>query len=190
MWKQLTIIFVIIFLSIDTFGQKVADTVFIKYNKDWTSRSKSYITDTVVFQSGMVRHILTGTAILPSTHNQMDAHGYGLYFHKVTKSDCIKNSNENSKSKNYINSIFTTDSTIIINFNIYDNCCFDFLCDISVDTNATLNLIYNGYGTYCSCNCCFGLTYVLNIINRKDIPRIKAAIINGDPKTLKAVNRK
>lgn len=180
-------------LSVKTYGQsddltKYQDTVFIKYNKDWSDDKINYVTDTVIFETGMRRHILTGTAILPSTSNQTGAKEYGLDFVKIKKSDCQKDVTEfGGELQSHINSILTTDSTLTIDINIYDNCCYDFLCDISVDTLGTLNLITYGYGTYCSCDCCFGLTYHLTVMKDKDIPEIKSVMINNNRKTLKPI---
>lgn len=65
------------------------DTVFIKSNKDQTGNKIRYGTDTVIFETEMRRHILTGTTVLPSTHNQFSAQWeYGLLLNKVKKSDC------------------------------------------------------------------------------------------------------
>ena len=182
--------------SIRVYGQsedytKYQDTVFIKYNKDQTGNTLKYGTDTVIFLSDMRRHILTGTAILNATHNSMGAMEYGIDFKKVTKSDCQQDVTiYGGKIQDKINSIITTDSTLVIDINIYDNCCYDFLCDISVDSSSTLNLVYYGYGTYCSCDCCFGLTYHLTITKGENIPEIKAVSINGNRNTIKQIKNK
>jgi hypothetical protein len=166
------------------------DTVFIRYNKDWSADTIHYVIDTVIFMSGMQRHVLTGTTVLPWTGNQQGAKEYGLFFTKVTKSDCIHESEFGEEFENKINSIVVTDSNMIIDFNINDNCCYDFLCDISVDASGILHLLYSGYGTYCFCDCCFGLTYHLNVIKSEDEPKITAVMIGDDHKTIRKVKEK
>ena len=181
-------------LSTNTYGQekndltKYQDTVFIKADKDWSDDTLTYAIDTIIFETGRGRPILIGTTVLPWTQNQQGAKNYGVYFDKVIKSDCQKEVTEyGGEIENHINSITTTDTTLTIDFNIFENCCYSFLCDISVDSTATLNLIYTGYGTWCFCDCCFGLTYHLTIMKGIDIPKIKAVMIMGNRKTLKEV---
>jgi len=130
---------------------------------------------------------LFGTIIIVGTDNQYAAERYyGVYFAELTKSDC---QNDGEKFQDHINSILLTDSTLIIDFNTYRNCCVDFLCDISVDDEGILNLIYIAYGnTTCMCNCCLGLTYHLDILDRKLFRKIKTVMINGDRKTIKSIN--
>jgi len=163
------------------------DTVFIKQDKNFDD-TLIYTIDTIIFRSGMTKHILIGTTVLPWTHNQQMAKGYGLYLDKVTKSDCQGDAYENW-TPDKINSIANTDSTLIVDINITDNCCYDFLCDISVDSTATLNLIYYGYGTYCDCDCCFGLVFHFSKINNPDYADIKSVMINGKRKTLKQISK-
>jgi len=163
------------------------DTVFIRLDHNFDD-TLIYATDTIVFESGMRKQILIGTTILPGTHNQMDANGSGLYFQKVTKSDCHGDSYE-KRSPDKINTIINTDSTLTVDINITDNCCYEFLCDISVDSSRTLNLIYYGYGTYCSCNCCFGLTFHLTKEKSPEYSDIKAVMINSNRKTIKPTKK-
>jgi len=186
-----------ILFTISSYGQegidltKYQDTVFIKHNKDWTSDKIHYVTDTVIFQTGMRRNILTGTTILPVASNTWASSEYGLFFYKVTKTDCQKDINEYDGSiKNHINSVLMTDSSLIVDFNIYDNCCYDFLCNISVDSTGVLDLIYTGYGTYCSCDCCFGLTYYFRVKKGKDILVIKSVMLNGNRDSMKPIKTK
>lgn len=172
-------------------GMISQDTVFIKQNKDWTADTLNYITDTVIFESGMRRHILTGTAILPQTHNSIAAQEYGLYFSKIKKSDCKHDgAGEFSGDHDHINSVDHTDSTLTIDLTLYDNCCYDFLCDISVDSTGTLHLLYSGYGTYCSCDCCFGLTYYLMLSKENETPELKSIMLNYSRKTLTSIKKK
>jgi hypothetical protein len=118
----------------------------------------------------------------------MMARGYGLYLNKVTKSNCQGNANE-KWSPDKINSVINTDSTLTVDINITDNCCYEFLCDNSVDSTGTLNLIYYGYGTYCACDCCFGLTFHFVKIKSPDYSDIKAIMINDNRKTIKPIKK-
>lgn len=167
------------------------DTVFIRYNKDGTGNKLKYTTDTIIYESSLTRNMLIGTTILPLTYNQITAQEYGLYLTKVSKSNCKKDVTiYGGKLLDHINSITKTDSSLIIDFNIYDNCCYDFLCDISIDSTGNLNLIYNGYGPYCSCDCCFGLIYAFKREKGNEIREIKSVLLNGNKKTLKLLESK
>lgn len=146
-----------------------------------------YATDTVIFNSEMVRNYLIGTTIIPWTQNQMYAKGWGLNFKKVSKSDCQNSGEEIYRMEDKIVSISETDSSFIIDLNIVDNCCYDFLCDISVDSSGTLNLIYSGYGSHCGCECCFGITYHIEKMFKSDLGEIKGIMLNGDAKTRKEI---
>lgn len=163
------------------------DTVFIRHSDDRVSGGLTYVTDTVLFPSAVARHILTGTCILPWTHNQQNAKGYGLYFEKVSKSECRGDRYTKEAEKDKINQIIRTDTGLIVDISIYDNCCYDFLCDVSVDTAGVLNLIYHGYGSYCACNCCFGLTFQFSIIQHPDYGKIKAVMLRDDRSSLKNI---
>jgi hypothetical protein len=178
----ITLLLSIILFSTVVLGQS-PDTVFIRQDHNFDD-TLIYSTDTIVFESGMRKPILIGTTILPSTHHQMAASGYGLYLNKVTKSDCQGDAYE-KQNPDEINSIINSDSTLTVDINITDNCCYEFLCDISVDSTGTLHLIYYGYGTYCSCNCYFGLTYHLEKEKSPEYPEVKAVMINDNRKTIK-----
>lgn len=162
------------------------DTVFIRQKIDWSDTLK-YKTDTIIFRGEMDRNILIGTCVMPFTHNQLNAYGFGLELTKVSKSDCRRGGEEVYTSDDKINFITRTDTSMTVETTIYDNCCYDFLCDISVDSSGTLNLIYHGYGTYCACNCCFGLTFTFKRLDYTDYKEIKAIMINGNRKTIRKV---
>ncbi len=183
--SKTVILIALILFSLDISAQQ--DTVFMRHSQDWPYDTLTYVTDTVVFPTGMMRHILIGTSILSWTNNQQNAKGFGIYFDKVTKSDCQSDGPEVYRSKDKINSIISTDSTLMVDINVYDNCCFDFLCDIAVDSTGTLDLIYYGYGTSCSCLCCFGLKFDFSKMNYVEYVKLKGVMLNGDRKTLKPI---
>jgi len=192
------IIFILttILFSINSYGQqndltKFQDTVFMRYNKDETGDSLKYGIDTIIFETAMRRHILTGSTILTSTHNQYAAKwDYGLYFNDVTKSNCDEDATLYGGSRlDHINSITSTDTTLTVDINIDENCCYDFLCDISVVDSSIINLIYYGYGTHCDCDCGFGLTFHITKEKKAMYKKMKSVMINGNRKTLKPIKR-
>lgn len=160
-----------------------SDSVFITKTIYNENDSLVWVTDTAYFYSPLQRNILMGTCQLPWTYNQMSAKNYGLDFVEVKKSDCSSHGEEVYKSKDKINSYGLTDSTLTIDFTLYSNCCYDFLCDISVDKEGVLNLHYQGYGSYCACNCCFGLIYELEIYADEENREIKGIVLNGKQET-------
>lgn len=176
-------LFTVLFISFFGFSQQ--DTVFIKYNTNWDSDSMSYTQDTVFFEAPSVRNYLMGTAVLPG-YNKITAMGYGLELIKIEKSNCQDHSERVYNAKDKINSIIRTDSTIIVDVNIYSNCCFDFLCEPEIINENTLNLKYTGYGSYCACNCCFGLVYHFNILGYSDdIDKLKFITVGDEPTSIK-----
>lgn len=186
MTQRIITILIFILFSTVAFAQS-PDTVFIRQHHNFDD-NLIYSTDTIVFESGMRKQILYGTTVLPGTHNQMTARGYGLYLKNVTKSDCQAGSHEKRKPDK-INFISNTDSTLTVDITITDNCCYEFLCDISADSTATLNLIYYGYGSYCACECCFGLTFHFEKVTNPDYSEIKGVIINSERATLRKIKK-
>lgn len=173
--------------------EKFADTIFIKHDSDWTGEKLRYVTDTIIFKSGMRRNILVGTTVLSGTGNQYNAYwSYGLSLKKVAKTDCQKSAEEyegqGGKTHNQINSITATDSSLSIDITFFDNCCYDFLCDVAIVDETILNLVYTGYGTHCDCDCCYGLIYQLSKEKNNNYKKLKQVMINGNRKTLKKLN--
>lgn len=168
-----------------------SDTIFVRHPKNWQSRSMDYTVDTVYLESYNHKLMMAGTAIIPYTHDQLNVYGtYQLMLKDVAASDCQSHGEEVYNSSDRINFITETDSTFIVDITIYDNCCYNFLCDASVVEGGILNLKYTGYGTmYCGCNCCFGLTYTFE---KEDLPReeeLKAMTINGESDTYKPLQQ-
>lgn len=185
--RKLLFAFTLMLIASSQLNGQSPDTVFVRQDHDYND-TLIYAIDTIVFPSGMTKHMLFGTAVLPNTQNQMIARGYGIWSTDVSKTDCQDNPEYHEMNIQQINSIVNTDTALVINITITENCCFDFLCDISIDTTGTLNLAYSGYGTYCACDCCFGLTYTLTKYDFGDEKQnIKAVMINGNRKTLKPV---
>lgn len=164
-----------------TWGQ--ADTVFIKYNKDKFEEKLNYKTDTIIFNTPNARQILYGTTILPWTNSQQTAKNFGIALESVTSSDCKESG---KPTVNEVVSIAETDSTLKIEIKIWGNCCHSFLCDLEIIDDSIVNLKYYGYGaTYCSCDCCYGLTYNIEKWNLEDYKVLSSVVINSDKRTIK-----
>ena len=162
------------------------DSVFISYDPIPGDDDYIKVTDTVLTMDGR-ENVLVGTCILPWTHGQLSGYSYGIRFSKVSKSNCKSSGPEVYRAKDKINSIYVTDSSITIDLTIYDNCCYEFLCDYEVDSAGIINIIYHGYGLYCACDCCFGLIYELSREKPFDdypYDELNGVIINGDQETL------
>ena len=196
--KQHSLICIFLLLSIYCIGQiddrsnyhdNYLDTVFVRYDTSGFNHNLKYKIDTIIFQNFMSRFILIGTTIIPYSENRFSLSPFGLELTKVTKSDCKEDVTEEEEMSNQINSIISTDSTLIIDINIYENCCFEFLCDAKVDKAGVLDLTYICYGPTCFCDCCFGLTFHLKIWDwePKNFQKIKSVLINGDSNTEKII---
>lgn len=168
-------------LTLGLYGQY--DTVFITRPIDNPSDTLEYQTDTALVDYGRSSHVLIGTSILPNTQNQLSALEYGLLFTHIQKSECQDSGEDVYENSDVIKSIVQTDTSLVIDVNVYDNCCYDFLCDISVDKSGTLHLIYHGYGTLCACDCCFGLTYYISKDKSLEHYNVKSVMIHNDRKT-------
>lgn len=131
-----------------------------------------------------VRPALKGTTKLPWTQNQQIAKGYGFFLDTIRIRECDQTKAPPKHEE--ITSIKEDNSKLIIESNIIGNCCHEFLCDIEVINGRTLNLIHYGYGnTYCSCTCCFGLTYEITIMPYEQYEKVENVMLNGNKITLK-----
>jgi hypothetical protein len=173
----------IFFLALSAFTTAEAqDTVFIKKNIDPIADKPVYQTDTILFDTHMARHILIGTTILPSSANSELAKNYGYNLKELKSSDC-----KETKGKSFpieVLSTVRTDTLLTIDISIGANCCYSFLGDMTVKNDSIIDLIYHGYGSYCFCTCCFGLTYEIERWPFMDEHSITHVMINGDESTL------
>jgi len=164
--------------SVHCFGQK--DTVYIKKNVNPFSEKAVYKTDTLIFETPNARNILIGNSILTQTPNQQAAKHYGLFFEDFTVKDC----QESEQPKpNKIIGIEKKKQEWIVTAVVYANCCQNFLADIRVENDNSLNLIFYTYGMYCSCSCPFELNYTIRIREFEGLKKIKYLTINGASKT-------
>ena len=175
------------FVSLLSYGQQ--DTVFVRYNTADYNEPVSYKTDTVLFnERGFIRDrdILIGTTVLPGTIRQQIATYYGLNLQKVTLESC-QNDDGGYFEEEEIMSVTETEDKLYISIKIISNCCYSFLCDVEIIDDKTINLITLGYGAYCSCNCCFGLTFDFDILfdiseEKENYSKLESIIINGQEK--------
>ena len=175
---------ILIFLLINSLTWGQADTVFIRYNKVKLEEKLNYKIDTVIFDTPNARQILYGTTVLPWTLNQQVVKNYGLYLDSVSITTCKQERGKMPGLKNYIVNVDQTLDHMAIEIKYWGNCCHSFLCDLEVKNDHNLNLIILGYGaTYCSCDCCFGLTYQLTKMEVEDFKNLKYVTINSDEKT-------
>lgn len=162
------------------------DTVFIRYDSDKYDEKVTYKTDTVIFDTPNARQILYGTAVLPWTVNQQLAKNFGLYLDKVSITECKQELGKRPDEKNQVVSVTESKDSLIIEIKLWGNCCHSFLCDLQVVDDKTINLITYGYGaTYCSCTCCYGLTFHIATMRVDEYKKLETIMVNNDRKTLK-----
>jgi len=184
--KLIIVIAAFLSISICGFAQR-NDTVFVRY-MDLHGDGGNYRIDTLFSGRPTENHYLVGTTRLPGTGNTYDAYTYGLNFTGFAGSDCNNDSESEAYGGSKILDVQWTDSTLIINCQIGENCCHDFLGDVSADENGVLNLIYYGYGEHCACNCCFGLTYTfVRDEFLEETKELTGIMINGNEKTLRKI---
>ena len=176
------LIFLVALLALQASAQ---DTVFVRYNKEWSEEVK-YVTDTLIFPGPLARQMLFGTTLIPSGR-RYGLYEYGLTPQKVEFKEC-EGPGEHS-GPDHIDTILLKDNKLIVSLTLYDNCCYSFLCDTEADEDGIINLTYIGYGSFCACNCCFGLTYIFDYEPGPETVPPKAVMINGDRKTLKKITR-
>jgi hypothetical protein len=183
--KQLIIIFFFLCAIFEIQAQN--DSVFVTY-MDAHGDGENYRVDTFNVQYVTENHILVGTTMLPGTTNQTSGYDYGLWMTGVAGSECKMDGEADIFGPDKIMSVQRTDTSLIVDTKISGNCCHDFLCDIKVDTNDVLNLIYTGYGELCACDCCFGLIYTFDLQKYDGNNILKGIMINGDERTLRKLD--
>lgn len=181
--KKVIFIILAFIISIACIAQ--SDTVFIRYDKSEYDAPIQYTTDTIIYETFTMRKLLYKSMVLPLTLNQQIAKGYGLFLDSVAISPCANKGQGRPDYINEVQSVISTEDSLVIQINFWGNCCHHFLCDIEiVDTN-TINIITIGYGgMYCSCDCCYGLSLFFEPLNDvfEDFKKLKYISINGDKK--------
>lgn len=182
------IAFLVLFLAVNHSASAQNDSIFVRY-MDAHGDGETYRTDTM-FASYMTKdHYLIGTMLLPGTATALSGYDYGIWAESAVGSPCNSHDESDINGPDKILDITMNDSLLIITTKIIDNCCYDFLCDFEVDSNGVLNLKHTGYGEYCACDCCFGVTYTFRreSYDYMDIKPLKGVTINGDDQTFRAI---
>jgi hypothetical protein len=165
----------------------------MRYNTADYDKPVLYKTDTLIFDNSSERErsILIGTTVLPWTNGQMVAKHYGIDFlKKVTLEPCDNGSDKAYTITDKINSVIETDNELIVSIEISANCCHSFLGDVDIIDGNTINLITHGYGAWCACMCCFGLTFHFDITKEGtylDYKNLEYIIINGQKETRRKI---
>ena len=178
----------LLFLLLSQLTWSQADTIIIQYPKDPILLEKN-TNDTILINSPFEGLIFHGTTLLPNTSNQVGLYGYGLYLNEVKGSPCTMDYRLIESQRDKINSIVITDSSWYFDLTIIANCCHYFLGDAALIEDSILNLSYYAYGgSYCACNCCFGLEYHFTVDDfMEDYGVIRYAMINNRRETIKKV---
>ena len=137
------------------------DTVFLRYNIGEYREPLNYKTDTVLYTSSNYRHIITGTSILPETYSQLDMRNRGYNFNRILVSGCADGSGYmDTGPPERVTSVTITDTSLAVEITIHSVCGSSFLVDGYInEKDSVLHLTYNTYGSWASCDCCYGLTY-------------------------------
>lgn len=182
--KHLIFLFFLIGLQCNLSAQ--SDTVVIVRSNTLSGNEPT--ADTFLFDSPMLGQVLIGTCILPGTSGQNNAYGNGVWFEKVTKSDCMNNGDEAYNGSSRINSFAINDSTLVVDMTFIDNCCYEFLCDVEMGEDGILHLNNTGYGSLCACLCCFGVQYHFTLNKDSEYYNLKGIMLGNDEKTLRKIN--
>ena len=105
----------------------------------------------------------------------------GYILNAINISECDNSNTDESiyKFDKKIDSKTFTNDSFTINFKAVENCCSEFLCEAEVIDNATLNVIYNAYGSHCSCNCLYSMSFKSSYNNRLDDIKVERTNIKN-----------
>lgn len=181
--------FLILVLFFSPFAYGQMDTIFVRYPKNWKSGTREYSTDTVFTDHLRDKLLIAGTAIIPNTQNQWEvAEEYNLMLEMVSTPICVSD-REIDNRIDYVKSIDQNDSTLTITTMIHSNCCYNFLCDVSIQEDGVLNLTYIGYGwSICGCTCIFKMDYIFRKTNKNSDNELTGIVINSDQRTLRKLD--
>ena len=169
------------------YAEAQLDTIFIRKSSNWPSDSLVYTEDTVTFSTGIMSTALAGTSVIPWTQTQQYAKGFGVFLENVSKTECEATSEKVYTSKDQIDSVFLTDTSLEVFVHVYDNCCYDFLCDLEIKGDSIINLKYIGFGGHCACNCGYQLTYRMTLFNFKEFEKLKGLMIQSRRETIRKI---
>ncbi len=159
------------------------DTIFIKK----TIHTENSEIDTIIIHGGISPaqpQILIGTTFLPNTEKMIGLINKGL---SPISLEIIEECNRTTDPKTfkeypkYMN-VSRDKNILTIDVSVIANCCHNFLGEAEVIGNDTLNLVYNSYGGFCSCECCFTLRFKFDTSMEADHQILKFVTVNGSKK--------
>ena len=172
------------FISIaHVYGQR--DTIWISKQKDWRAYTFQFDWDTVYFISDQISCPLQGTIKIPWSKNQEFVRDAGLKFLGIESSECSSKGEPVDHIPEEISSIKRLGDELRITAKVKGNCCYDFICDVGIIDNQTLNLIYYGYGNICGCNCCYSIIYRFKIEDNEKFDSIGKVVLNSNLEIVK-----
>ncbi|WP_299520810.1 hypothetical protein [Winogradskyella sp.] len=164
---------------------------------DESAKTKHEITDKLKTElSDSIQSLNSGSLIIEPKGTQILYKSERLYRLKwengyilksIIVSECSELDNKEvaDEEDKKIDTIFIDDNSFTIKFKAYENCCSKFLCEAELISNNTLNIIYNAFGSHCSCNCLFDMTYIFEFNTRLseinvEKSKIDNIVFNGD----------
>lgn len=169
-------------LLFTTFSLAGQDTIFVSFTPSTNQPIIEARVDTHLVNSISDKDLVYGTTKLPGSIGQHMAFANGMPLKKFEGSDCGSIENTTSKEPS-LTSAKREGNQLFISIQVTSNCCYNFLGDVALTHNSTnLDLKYIPYGSsYCSCYCCFGLTYTFDIQKEMFNLTLKTVSINGKP---------
>lgn len=170
-------------LFTSSFSLTGQDTIFVAFTP---SANQPIIdearVDTHLVNSISDKDLVYGTTKLPGSIGQHMAFANGIPLNKFEGSDCGSIENTTGKEP-FLTSATREGNQLTISIQVTSNCCYNFLGDVALtNDNTNLDLKYTPYGSsYCSCYCCFGLTYTFNIQEEMFNLTLNTVSINGKP---------
>lgn len=155
------------------------DTVFVKK----TVHTETTVIDTIIIPGGISPaqpQILIRTTFLPYTNKMIGLLNNGLSPIRLEIIHGCDKATDPKTFKDYPKFIgISRDSNLLtIDVSVIANCCHNFLGEAEVVGSDTLNLVYTSYGGFCSCECCFTLSYKFDTTMEEYYRILKYATIN------------
>lgn len=107
--------------------------------------------------------VLVGSVALPMTPGQLQLMNYGIMLRGFSESPCMNEGMEPPSGSDHITGVQRSDNVLTITVQVSAYCGAHFLADAFVQDESILVLNYMEYGSWASCECCYGLTYVFEL---------------------------
>lgn len=130
------------------------------------------------------RYLIGSTVLVGSNRNMESCIMHGYCLDQIIKHPCLDVMTE-TPGETKIKNIEQRNDTLIIALQYYENCALDFLGEIELLDNNTLNIVLHEYGSFASCMCTFDIDCFI-IIAKEDIPepvQIRYVTINDQKST-------